>query len=232
MRFCPKCRAFYDDEALEFCLNDGILLVEINQSDKLWEQGGKAIGETRSIIRRQMFQQSLKRILSTAITVVLVIMIVVVTITSSWIYLNPENKVNPDNTIIAAAPPTVAKPASQTPAPKLKKSATTPNCQQAAEKFIKEEKISELRLELEKDKTRVEKEMFSKYNVKITDLKLSLESKNISVISNDCQVVQLSVKYQWIVKIAEESPEQPIKTANFQCSKENGGWQCFRQNEP
>lgn len=232
MRFCPKCRAFYDDEALEFCLNDGILLVEINRSDKLWEQGGRAIGETKSIIRRQMFRQSLKKILSTAITTVLVIMTVIVTITSSWIYLNPEEKVNPENSIIAAASPTVEKSLPQTPTPKAKKKAAVPNCQESAEKIIKAEKIGELRLELEKDRKTVREKLFEKHNAKIIYTELSLEPKNISVVSNNCQIVQLSVKYRWIVKIAETSPEQPFETANFQCKKENDDWQCARQNQP
>lgn len=232
IRFCPKCRAFYEDEALEFCLNDGILLVEISRTDKLWEQGGRAIGETKSIIRRQMFRQSLKKILSTAITTFLVIMTVVVTITSSWIYLNPEEKVNPDSSIIAATSPTVEKSLPKTPTSKVKRAAATPDCRQAAEKIIKVEKIGELRLELEKDREKVWKALFEKHNAKIIYTELSLEPKNISVVSNDCQIVQLSVKYKWIVKIAEESPVQPLETAKFECKKENDEWQCARQNQP
>lgn len=112
MRSCLKCRAFYDDEALKFCLNDGVPLVEISQSDELWEQGSDALRETYSIIRRQTLRQNLKKMLMTAVTTILVTMVISVITLNSWIYLNPPEEETARNKL---PPPTPESNPQSTP---------------------------------------------------------------------------------------------------------------------
>jgi outer membrane biosynthesis protein TonB len=87
MRICPKCRKFSDDELLRFCLKDGVPLISVNLSDKLWSEGQESIRETRRTEKREVRKQQLKKVVSTIITTVIIISIFIVITTNSWIYL-------------------------------------------------------------------------------------------------------------------------------------------------
>ena len=131
MKFCPKCRSFYDDAGLAFCLADGIPLVEINQSNALWAEGNEAVSTSRRIIENQTRRQKLKRISRILITTVMIIL--VISVIAMNIYLNfPTNEdekaknITPSPTkempVIVEATPSPTSRATATPTPKTKSS--------------------------------------------------------------------------------------------------------------
>lgn len=108
MKLCPKCRSFYDDEFLKFCLKDGTPLATVTQNNQFWKEGLNKISETRKIELSELRKQYLKRIFSVLVMTVLVIMVITVITLWSWIYLNkkPKNVVTND----AQPPPTEVIP--------------------------------------------------------------------------------------------------------------------------
>lgn len=92
MKHCPKCQSFYEDANLAFCLADGIPLVEINQSNALWNEGTKAVSHSRQIIAKQMRTQKLIRISKLLVTVLIMIMVISVVAMRIYIYTNPPEK--------------------------------------------------------------------------------------------------------------------------------------------
>lgn len=122
MKYCPKCQSFYDDAALAFCLADGIPLVEINQSNALWNEGAEAVSHSRQVFRQQIRKEKLIRISKLLVTVL--IMILVISVVAMKIYINlptkPDEKaqnISPSPTISPKIEPTIQIAAEQTPLP-------------------------------------------------------------------------------------------------------------------
>lgn len=110
MRCCPKCKTFYDDLLLRFCLKDGVPLLEIDQSNQLWTTGKSFINEKNRLIRRETRQQQLKKILQILITICLVIMIICVITLWGWLYQNnPEDETTQNPTPTATVTPEIPK---------------------------------------------------------------------------------------------------------------------------
>jgi hypothetical protein len=103
MRICLKCRNFYADETLKFCLADGAPLAGVDSTSELWPEGTEAVRKTASRVQRAMRRQKLRRTISTTVTTVLVVMVVTVVSLNSYIYLNPEA---PQEEIAQAISPT------------------------------------------------------------------------------------------------------------------------------
>ncbi len=93
MKICPKCRNFYDDPLLRFCLKDGVPLAEIANNPKLLPEGVNYLNQVKSELKRQTRKQTLKKFFKILVSTVLTIMIISVVTLQSWVYLNkPENE--------------------------------------------------------------------------------------------------------------------------------------------
>jgi cytoskeletal protein RodZ len=99
--FCPKCRAFYADELLQFCLTDGVPLVKINQSSELWTEGIDSLNETKKKIERAIRRDNVKKFLSYMVSTIVTALVVCVVAINSWIYIKPP----PKSDEIASIPP-------------------------------------------------------------------------------------------------------------------------------
>ena len=92
MRFCPKCRTFYDDADLKFCPNDGVPLVAVNEKNDLWTEGLESIRETKTRISRETRKKQIKKIVTLLITAILTVMIISVITINGWLYFNPPEE--------------------------------------------------------------------------------------------------------------------------------------------
>ena len=90
MKYCPKCRDYYEDEFLRFCLKDGVPLSSVSQLTEQWNQGKEIIRQTQKRIQKEIRRQKLKRILIMLITTILVMMVVSVMALQTWIYTHPN----------------------------------------------------------------------------------------------------------------------------------------------
>jgi hypothetical protein len=90
MRFCQKCRDYYADGSLGFCLNDGTPLWDVNPLSERWSEGEQVIEEKENALRKQKRRLKWRRFLSSAMTMLIVIMVVCVVAVNSFIYLQPK----------------------------------------------------------------------------------------------------------------------------------------------
>ncbi len=111
MRICPKCRTFTDDELLRFCKNDGIPLVSIDQTNKLWSEGTEYIRQVNQTIRREIRRSQIKKIVSALVTTVVITSVISVITLKSWMYTHPKEvaeirgKKNNEKETVAAVTP-------------------------------------------------------------------------------------------------------------------------------
>lgn len=124
MKYCPKCRSFYDDASLAFCLADGIPLVEINESDSLWNEGSNAIETSRKIVIKQVRRQKFAKI--SRILVMMMLIAMAITVVAMNIYVNIPTKkdeivanISPTPTIMPTVAPTSRTNTEQTPLPTI-----------------------------------------------------------------------------------------------------------------
>ncbi len=80
MKYCPKCRSFYDDANLAFCQTDGVPLIRLNQSSELWTEGTEAIKTTREIAGKQFRIQKLKRFAKILVTTLITTLVIIETV--------------------------------------------------------------------------------------------------------------------------------------------------------
>jgi heme/copper-type cytochrome/quinol oxidase subunit 2 len=93
MKYCQKCKNYFDDALLRFCLNDGAPLAEIKESDSLWSEGETFIRETHQQVLQETRKRQFRTMLKTIVMMLLVIMIMSVITLQSWIYLSkPETE--------------------------------------------------------------------------------------------------------------------------------------------
>jgi hypothetical protein len=90
IRTCPKCRAYYADDLLAFCLVDGMPLVNEDPLSESWREGSRVIKEKENALRKQQRKLKWRRFLLRAMTMLITIMVVCVVIVNSFIYLKPK----------------------------------------------------------------------------------------------------------------------------------------------
>ena len=76
IRTCPKCRAFYADEALAFCLADGWPLLSVAPESESWQEAVRAIEEKTQSLRKHQHKLRLRRVLLGAMTTLILALIV------------------------------------------------------------------------------------------------------------------------------------------------------------
>lgn len=253
MKFCPKCRSFYDDESLAFCRTDGVPLVKLNQSNELWAEGRSAVETSRQIIQKQTRRQKLKRISRVLITTVMMIMVISVVAMNIYIYTPPKEKekvenITPSATIepsvspkpaetpivINSPSPTVSPSPRPTISPSPTKSATpeitpTPTktpiiCSTKQEEAV----IRNFNVSIWRNKILPEKSAVLAKNLKTpavrADAELGLTEVSAQV-SPDCKQAAVFVKYKWTISQINHPPIPIEGNRTFSCRKE-GIWKC------
>ena len=241
MKFCPKCRNFYDDALLVFCQRDGIPLVNINQSSELWTEGRNAIESSQKIIKKQTRIQKLQRIAKILVTTLLTMMVITVVamnITISPLPTTNEKAVN--ITPSASVEPTI----SSTSSPKTTKTTPTPKKSETPNpKCSTEEITSSIKDSYYKDwKTNILldegsfKEKFITMNgiplerQKSVEVDLNFETENITVAPNpDCISAIANLTFSWTLQPIDGlkfKTESLPDTKSYQCNKVGNKWIC------
>lgn len=104
LNLCPKCRSFYSDAALRFCLKDGVPLIAASGNENLRREGEDFIRRTEQRVRRETFRKQIVKIVSIMITTILTILVISVLTINSWLYLNPETVETAKNETIQPEP--------------------------------------------------------------------------------------------------------------------------------
>jgi hypothetical protein len=106
MRLCPKCGDYYADGSLAFCLVDGTPLVNVNSLSERWSEGARVLEGKENALRKQKRRLKGRRVLMTAMTMLITTLVVCVVAINSFIYLKPK----PEEVV-------VVKPLTQTSEP-------------------------------------------------------------------------------------------------------------------
>ncbi len=91
MKICPKCRSFYEYNASDFCLNDGIPLVAVSKSAKIWNEGSNFLRARSKEIAKRKKISTAKKILSYFVTTLVCSSLFFVIIANTVIYLDPNS---------------------------------------------------------------------------------------------------------------------------------------------
>lgn len=239
MKFCPKCRSFYDDEGLVFCQTDGIPLVKLNQSSELWREGTEAIQATREIVHKEIRLQKLKKIAKVSVTIVITMLVITERVRNTD-FDSPTGTVEKANN---SSPVPIVKSVESNVAPKkiktivnnsVNSNVNNPKCEESAVILsVKNNNFEKWNDEL-KSQENLEKEKFSKVHndIPVAEIIMTLNftEDNIKVVpSSDCLSATATVNYSWTV---EEMPKYKIVEKNIprellshNCRK-NSGWKC------
>lgn len=76
LRTCPKCSAFYADEALAFCLADGMPLLSVTPDSERWQEGLRVIEEKMQTTRKQRRKLRWRRLALSGMTTLILAMVV------------------------------------------------------------------------------------------------------------------------------------------------------------
>jgi hypothetical protein len=98
MRLCPKCGDYYADTLLAFCLTDGMPLLNVDPTSENWSEGARVIEEKENALRKQKRKLKWRRVLLSAMTMMIVTMVVLVVAANSIIYLKPKQAPTPTPT--------------------------------------------------------------------------------------------------------------------------------------
>ena len=63
MRVCPKCRDYYADRLLGFCLADGTPLVDVDPNSDLWDQAARVIEQKQNVVKTQQRRFKWRRVM-------------------------------------------------------------------------------------------------------------------------------------------------------------------------
>jgi hypothetical protein len=106
MRLCPKCGDYYVEVSLAFCLNDGTPLVVVKPRSESWSEGERVIEEKEKALKKQTRRIKWRRVLFSAMTMLIATVVVFVVAVNSFIYLKPEQEeVVPDKPSTPATAP-------------------------------------------------------------------------------------------------------------------------------
>ena len=117
MNICPKCKRFYDDEQLRFCLADGSPLVAVGRNETNWEVGESALRVVKQVAKRETAIQWIKQIVWTVITTVIVVSVIYVVVMNTWIYFGGPEKYFPKTVDESTPTPTELPSPTPTPTP-------------------------------------------------------------------------------------------------------------------
>jgi hypothetical protein len=126
MKLCPKCRNFYDDELLRFCLKDGMPLVSVKPNEELWSEATNSIRKTRRIEQKEIRKQQLKKVVTTLITTFIIISVISVIALNSWIYTHPEETAKLREEKVEVSDPKPAETPNVVEIPEISESTPTP----------------------------------------------------------------------------------------------------------
>lgn len=125
MRICPKCRAFFGDPQLAFCLADGTPLANVApQSDK-WNEGTRVIQEQAKRIGKQRRKLRWRRLSLGALTTLVTTMLVVTSFTVETttsppvVSLVPSPESSPTVTVTSTSLPSDSPSPSASPTPSI-----------------------------------------------------------------------------------------------------------------
>jgi cytoskeletal protein RodZ len=104
IRTCPKCGDYYADALLAFCLADGAPLVNVDPRGESWSECARVIEEKENALSKQKRKLKWRRVVMSAMTMLIATMVVCVVAVNSFIYLKPK----PEE-VAPAKPPTSAK---------------------------------------------------------------------------------------------------------------------------
>lgn len=92
IRTCPKCRDFYADDSLLFCLADGTPLVAVEPRDELWSEAQRAVEEKENARRKKERRLKWRRVTLSSMTVMIVVAVIFVVTVNGIIYLKPQTE--------------------------------------------------------------------------------------------------------------------------------------------
>ncbi len=81
MRICPKCRAFYGDPQLAFCLADGTPLANVNPQSEKFKEGSRAVEEQAKRLSKQRRRVRWRKIVLASLTTLVMAMVVTTSFT-------------------------------------------------------------------------------------------------------------------------------------------------------
>ncbi len=99
IRTCPKCGAYYADDSLAFCLDDGAPLITVDPKSEKWSDGERFIKQKEFAQRKQQRRLKWRRVLMTSTSMLVVTMVVCVVAINGLFYLKPQ----PDESVVAKA---------------------------------------------------------------------------------------------------------------------------------
>lgn len=256
MRICPKCGDYYADALLAFCLIDGTPLVDVDPLGERWSEGARVIEEKKNALRKQKRKLKWRRVLLSAMTMLIATLVVCVVAVNSFIYLKPKpeevvlDKPLPPATATAeptnsATPGAPAEPVS-TPEPRptvtpkpTPRAATptptptpTPGCSDAEKSRASESIIGRFKslwqssIERDRDKI-ITKSM--KMGVENTEPILAPIKPKLE-FSKTCERADVTVSYEWRLTPHFNGLPKPavsVKgTKSFVCTRTGAAWHC------
>jgi len=81
MSTCPKCNAFYADDATAFCLVDGTPLVKVDPGSDNWREGARLIEEKKKDLKKQQRRSKWRWLVMSAMTALILTMVVANSVT-------------------------------------------------------------------------------------------------------------------------------------------------------
>jgi hypothetical protein len=129
IRICPKCGDYYADALLAFCLVDGTPLTSVAQTSERWNEGARVIEEKENARRKQKRKLKRRRIVLSAMTIMIATMVVYVAVANTLIYLKakpegeaaakPLTEPTAPGGLTASVPPGAPDEPMPTPTPQL-----------------------------------------------------------------------------------------------------------------
>jgi hypothetical protein len=197
LKICPKCRRFYDDADLRFCLNDGVPLIFADE--KLKPEGIAKIRVEKNLLRREMRLRQIKNVVSILVTTVLTIMIISVIVINTWLYLNPEEKdtakiQNPTPTIEISPMPTIKN--SISPAPQTKRTTVSANMNTNNPQICTDERKQEI-------KSQIGEQTMEQWRKSFLDEQKIFKDQNFDKLNPNCRA-NSSACVNFIIEIDDD----------------------------
>jgi hypothetical protein len=119
MRICPTCGAFYADDTSAFCLVEGMPLISVDANSDKWRAGQRVLEEKASGLKQQQRRLKWRRILITALILLIATRVVYVLMVDGWVYLEREPPPPPLQSSLSFPSPSPSPPQSPTPSPSV-----------------------------------------------------------------------------------------------------------------
>jgi hypothetical protein len=222
MWVCPKCGDYYADAGLAFCLADGTPLIGVDPASEVWSEGTRVIEEKANALRKQKRKLKWRRILLSAMTMLVATLVVIVVAVNSYIYLKPK----PEENVLPKTP-------TPTPTP------TPPVCVEADESLERESLIGRFadtwrqKIEGEREKIIAANMPAGNANANVRGGFASAEAA-LGLIEYEIsfpKVCTASVKAQYVWEVRQNVNGTvkvvPVaKKKRFACTKTGETWSC------